>query len=139
MRCMKRVGVDDLFEGIVDCRDVELVTKHDPISFRLAMERAGAKDPSRCLLLDDSIPNLKTAKSLGMKTCLVGLYDRESGKRIVCAEADFEVNRLIELQDALPALFSPEKKFSRIGDRRYSFVAARRLSVITRIPVKVCA
>ena len=135
LRCMKRVGVDDLFEGIIDCRDCNLVTKHDPSSFKLAMERAGAKDPARCLLLDDSLPNLRTAKALGMKTCLVGLYERETGKRIECAEADYEINRLVEMQDALPALFSPEKKFSSIGDKRYSFVAARHLSTITRHPV----
>jgi HAD superfamily hydrolase (TIGR01509 family) len=57
--------------GIVDCRDVNLVTKHDPSSFQLAMDRAGASDPSRCLLLDDSVPNIRTAKSLGLKTCIV--------------------------------------------------------------------
>jgi pyrimidine 5'-nucleotidase len=129
MRCMKRVGVDDLFEGIIDCRDVDLVTKHDPSAFRLAMERAQVTDASRCLLLDDSIHNIKTAKSLGMKTCLVGLYDRETGKRIDCKEADYEINRLIELRDALPNLFT-DKHLSEIGGKRFSIIARRRLSVL---------
>jgi pyrimidine 5'-nucleotidase len=55
MRCLKRVGIEDLFEGIIDCRAVNQVTKHDPEAFRIAMEMAGAKDPSRCMLLDDSV------------------------------------------------------------------------------------
>ena len=131
MRCLRRVGIDDLFDGIIDCRDVNLVTKHDPDAFRLAMQRAGAKDPSRCMLLDDSVQNIRTAKSLGMRTCLVGLYDRESGERIVGPEADYEVNRLIELEDALPNLFGPGKKPSWLGGQRYSFVARRKLSTLT--------
>jgi UMP-CMP kinase len=124
MRCMKRVGVDDMFEGVIDCRDVDLVTKHDPSAFKLAMDRAGVRDPSRCLLLD-----IRTAKNMGMKTCLVGLYDRETGGRIDCREADYEVNRLIELRDALPNLFS-DRQLTEIGGKRYSMVARRRLSVL---------
>jgi len=128
-RCMRRVGVDDLFEGIIDCREVNLVTKHDPESFRIAMARAGAVDPSRCILIDDSVQNIRAAKSMGMKTCLVGLYERGSNDRIVCPEADYEIDRLIQLQSVLPGLFSDSKRrFSTIGGKRFSNIAARRLS-----------
>jgi pyrimidine 5'-nucleotidase len=128
MRCMKRVGVDDLFEGVIDCRQVNLVTKHDPESFKIAMKTAGVSDPSRCMLLDDSVQNIRSAKSMGMRTCLVGLVDRESSSRIICPQADCTIDRLIELQDVLPGLFSPKKKFSVIGGKRYSFIASRKLS-----------
>ena len=127
-RCMKRVGVDDLFEGIIDCREVDLVTKHDPSSFKAAMKRANVTDPSRCMLLDDSVQNIRAAKEIGWKTCLVGLYERDTDKRIECPEADFSVDRLIELRNVLPGLFSQERKFSTIGGRRFSTVANRRLS-----------
>lgn len=127
-RCMKRVGVEDLFEGIIDCREVDLVTKHDPSSFSTAMKLAGVTDPSRCMLLDDSLQNIRAAKSIGWKTCLVGLYDRETNQKIECPEADYAVDRLIQLQDAIPSLFSAKKRFSVIGGKRYSVVAARRLS-----------
>ena len=129
MRCMKRVGVDDLFEGVIDCREVNLVTKHDPESFKIAMKRACTPDPSRCMLVDDSVQNIRAAKSMGMRTCLVGLYERESNAKIVCPEADYSINRLIELKDALPGLFSTSRKFSIIGGKRFSFIAARRISL----------
>jgi len=128
LRCMRRVGVDDMFEGIIDCREVNLVTKHDPESFKIAMKRAGVTDPKRAMLIDDSVQNIRSAKSIGMKTCLVGLYERGSNERIVCPEADFEVNRLIEIKDVLPGLFSTKRKFSTIAGKRFSFVASRHVS-----------
>jgi len=73
LRCMKRIGVDDVFEGIIDCRDVDLVVKHDPAAFGFGMERAGVKDPQRCLLLDDSVQNLLAAQAAGMKSVFLFL------------------------------------------------------------------
>jgi len=128
MRCMKRVGVDDEFEGVIDCRDLNYVVKHDAASFRIAMDKAKVTDPARCLLVDDDVDALLAAKAFGMKTCLVGLYRKDNGMRISCPQVDVEVNRLVELQDAVPLLFTPEKKFSKIGANRYSVVAARRVS-----------
>ena len=129
MRCMKRVGVDDLFEGVIDCREVNLVTKHEPESFKIAMRKANVSDPTRCMLIDDSVQNIRAAKSMGMRTCLVGLYERGTNAKITCPEADFAVERLTELKNVLPGLFSTtEKRFSTIAGRRFSMIAARRLS-----------
>lgn len=128
-RCMKRVGVEDLFEGVIDCREVNLVTKHDPESFKAAMKKAGVNDPSRCMLVDDSVQNIRSAKSMGMRTCLVGLQDRETSQKIVCPEADYAINRLLEMEQVMPGLFSSQtKRFSTIAGKRFSMVAKRDLS-----------
>jgi len=54
----------------------------------------------------------------------------------VCPQVDFEINRLVELQDAIPHLFAPEKKFSRIGEKRFSALAARHISKNLHEPSK---
>jgi putative hydrolase of the HAD superfamily/pyrimidine and pyridine-specific 5'-nucleotidase len=104
-RCLRILGIEDLFEDIIDCRTVNLLTKHDATSFKIAMETANVTDPTRCMLFDDSVKNMKTAKFMGLKTCLVGMKERGSGKKIVCPEADFMVDNLLELPEIMPALF----------------------------------
>ena len=65
-RCLKRLGIDDLFLGIIDCKACNLATKHSPEAFECAMSVAGVpkEEGSRCLFFDDSVKNLKTAKVL---------------------------------------------------------------------------
>ena len=65
-RCLKRLGIDDLFLGIIDCKACNLATKHSPEAFECAMAVAGVpkEEGSRCLFFDDSVKNLKTAKVL---------------------------------------------------------------------------
>lgn len=105
MRCLHIIGIADLFEDVIDCRAVGLHTKHDPMSFVLAMKRANVADPALCMMLDDSTRNLETAKSLGLVTCLVGTKERESGRAIQCASADIMVDDLLELPRVAPGLF----------------------------------
>lgn len=69
------------------------------------MAAAGVADPTRCILLDDSVKNIQMAKQVGFVTVLVGKKSRDSGEDIVCAEADFHVSKVTELQDVLPGLF----------------------------------
>ena len=80
-RCLARVlapsTVDDLFSVIVDTRTCKLDTKHSPASFAAAMDAAGvpsdvrASGPAACILLDDSVTNIKCAKQMGWTTVLV--------------------------------------------------------------------
>jgi len=108
-RCIARVGVEGVFEGVIDCRDCDLATKHDPESFKRAMAKAGVADATRCMLIDDSVANIRTAKALGMKTVLVGLYERNTGARVQCPEADWHIARLLDFSDALPQLLAPPR------------------------------
>ena len=59
----------------------KLETKHSPSSFEAAMAFAGVVEPTACVLLDDSVKNIRAAKAMGWSTVLVGLTDRDSGKR----------------------------------------------------------
>lgn len=109
VRCLSALGLADLFppSSIIDCVDVKLATKHSESAFQAAMRIAGETDPARCLLLDDSVANLRTAKQLGWRTVLCGLHARDGGARIECDCADWEIDTVHDLEHAIPELFAP--------------------------------
>ena len=107
-RCLELLGVLDMFEGIIDVRAVEWVTKHDEEAYRRAMAVAGlpaSQRPETCLFLDDSTSNMKTAKAVGWQTVLVGRHARDSGEFIDCEHADHAVDTVHELEKIMPHLF----------------------------------
>ena len=136
MRCLTRVTIDDCFPlGVIDTRVCELETKHSTHSFLRAMEYvgllslppAGESDGNgngstrlsddeaiaaasvhagRCLLIDDSVKNIVTAKKMGWCTVLIGKVERDTGNAMPTpAEADHHVSTIHEIVDVLPALF----------------------------------
>lgn len=114
-RCLQRLGIEDCFEGIIACSSSEVfqkagyVSKHDIRCFEFAMDAAGVprEEASKCLLLDDSASNLKTAKAVGWSTVLVGLKAR-NGSMVDRENADVSVGTIHEIMDVLPELFSPK-------------------------------
>lgn len=108
-RCLEALGIADLFLGIIDCKSCDLATKHSPQAFEAAMRVAGLEpqtDGSRCIFFDDSVKNIRTAKQFGWVTCLVGLYGRDDKKRIICPEADFQVETIRVVPAAMPTLLT---------------------------------
>ena len=78
-RVLNILGVEDLFEGIIDVTAVDYRNKPDPEVFKIAIEMAGQPDPEYTLFVDDIPNNLPPAKSLGMHTVLVGNKEPGSG------------------------------------------------------------
>jgi putative hydrolase of the HAD superfamily/pyrimidine and pyridine-specific 5'-nucleotidase len=113
-RCLWRLGIEDLFEGVIACSSTEVfqqagyVSKHDPRCFEFAMDVAGVsrEQAAKCMLLDDSASNLKTAKLMGWSTVLVGRHAK-NGSMVDAQHADVAVNAIHEIQSALPELFGP--------------------------------
>lgn len=116
-RCLEKLGIRDLFEGIVACSSQEMikrvgfVSKHDRSCFQAAMDMAGVPRDraNKCMLLDDSVRNIKTAHSIGFHTVLVGRQDRK-GQTLVCPEAEVIVDTLHEIHSAVPWLFADTEK-----------------------------
>ncbi|GAP10466.1 pyrimidine 5'-nucleotidase [Bellilinea caldifistulae] len=71
-RVLKALQLDGCFDDIIDIVDIDPYCKPMPQSFQLAVEKAGIRDISRCVLFEDSHRNLLTARSLGMFTVQVG-------------------------------------------------------------------
>ena len=104
-RCLTALGIDDIFVGIIDCKSVDLVTKHSPEAFDAAMKIAGVTDPSLCIFADDSVKNIETAKAKGWTTILVGDKTRDENLPIVCPAADHMIATIHQLPDVMPELF----------------------------------
>ena len=72
--CMKRLQIYDLFENVWSI-DAFGMTKADEGIYLEAAKRLGV-EPQRCIMADDNLNVLKTAKRVGMGT--VGVYDDSS-------------------------------------------------------------
>jgi len=114
VRCLRRMGIEDCFEGIIACSTKEVfdkagyVSKHDARCFEFAMDAAGVPrhEAGKCMLLDDSASNLKTAKAMGWSTVLVGLRGK-NGAEVDQQNADWAVDHIHEIRLAVPQLFTP--------------------------------
>ena len=72
--CMKRLQIYDLFENVWSI-DAFGMTKADEGIYLEAAKRLGV-EPCQCIMADDNLNVLKTAKRVGMGT--VGVYDDSS-------------------------------------------------------------
>jgi len=93
-RVLCKLGITDLFEGILDVWSMEYIPKPHPWVYQHALEMVGDPDPWQCVLIDDSVRNLKPAQQIGFSTIWVG--DGE-----VPASAHLSIQRLHELPTAL--------------------------------------
>lgn len=69
--CFKRLEIYDLIDNILSIEEFKL-TKSDKELFIKLAERSGAK-PQNCIVFDDSIVAIRTAKSAGLQT--IGIYE----------------------------------------------------------------
>jgi putative hydrolase of the HAD superfamily len=70
-RVLNALGLDGLFEEIFDIRVANYLPKPSPEPYHAVLDRIGMP-ASRCIMVEDSRENLRTAKELGMGTVLVG-------------------------------------------------------------------
>ncbi|HEY5156467.1 MAG TPA: pyrimidine 5'-nucleotidase [Anaerolineales bacterium] len=74
-RVIKAIGLDGLWDGIIDVHTIAPYCKPMPESFQLALQAAGDPKVHTCLLLDDQARITRAARSLGIFTVLVGRED----------------------------------------------------------------
>ena len=67
---LQALGVHDLFDDVFSIERTRFRPKPDAHGFRRLMH-AHRLVPSRCIMVEDSLENLRTAKRLGMKTVWV--------------------------------------------------------------------
>jgi putative hydrolase of the HAD superfamily len=70
-RVLHALGINDMFEKIFDIRVADYLPKPYPEPYHAVLSLLGAP-AERCIMVEDSPENLKTAKELGMGTILVG-------------------------------------------------------------------
>ncbi len=94
-RVVARLGLEGVFDRIVDIQSIVPYCKPQKAAFQKAFEVAQIRVPEECVMLDDSLLNLKTAQELGMFAIQVGSEDRVAG-------ADAAVMTLIDLPSVIP-------------------------------------
>jgi putative hydrolase of the HAD superfamily len=72
------LGISDLFETVFSIETARFRPKPDAYGF-LRLCRAHHLRPRRCIMVEDSLENLRTAKRLGMKTVWVSQAERAPG------------------------------------------------------------
>ena len=82
---VEHFGLNELLDAVIT--EGEIGTKHEPETYNALAVRFGCR-PSDMLLVEDTLPNLRAAKSLGLAT--VGVYDHSQRERwpVLSAEAD---------------------------------------------------
>ncbi|MGA2504346.1 MAG: pyrimidine 5'-nucleotidase [Anaerolineales bacterium] len=71
-RVLKALGLQGVFDGILDVHTIAPYCKPMPESFTLALQAAGSPDPRTCALLDDQARVTRAAHRLGLFSILVG-------------------------------------------------------------------
>ena len=94
---LKVLRITDLFDAVFSIERTRFRPKPDAHGF-LRFVRANHVRARRCIMVEDTLANLRTAKKLGMKTVWVSADKRAP------AYVDVKVSSLSELKRALPRL-----------------------------------
>jgi len=125
LRVLKEMGLDKVFpdEMIFTVNDVLPACKPEKVAFQKVFDAVGVTDPSQCLMVEDSMKNIRAAKELGMSTLLIAglgrLSNRENDALADAAEAtkagdipdntdpsvDACIEHISEMKTALPGLW----------------------------------
>ncbi|PLX85467.1 MAG: pyrimidine 5'-nucleotidase [Desulfuromonas sp.] len=98
-RVLRALELEDLFDAIFDIRVASYLPKPDPAPYRKVLQSLDVA-AERCLMVEDSAANLKTAKALGMGTVLVGGGKKE-------AFVDAVIPAVSRLPETLPIWATP--------------------------------
>ena len=91
------MGIRDLFEDVIGIEDLDYHPKPGIRGYRKLLS-SRRLNPARCIMLEDSAVNLRTAKRLGMRTVLVGRNLRTP------AYVDVKLASILDLRRALGRL-----------------------------------
>lgn len=103
-RVLKTLGIERHFSHIIDVRALGCISKPDPEAFRRALEILGAKG-DECLIVDDRVLNLASAKELGMITVLVG-SEKTALRQGHSKDVDFVIGEVEEIGKVVRRLTS---------------------------------
>ncbi len=99
-RVINHLGLSGCFDGIVDIRALQFVCKPEAIAYQRALQYAGNPAPEACVMLDDSIENLKAAQQLGFTT----IWITPNGNSNPAAR--YSIHEITQLRNIMPELWS---------------------------------
>jgi len=98
-RVLEKLGIADLFTGIVDLISMDFIVKPNPKAYQIALTKTGETDPENCVLFDDLLANLVGAKKLGFTTALVGENEKSD-------QYDYHLPVIHAIKEIMPHLWN---------------------------------
>ncbi len=95
---LRVLGIEDIFDAVFSIERVRYRPKPDVYGF-LRLCRTHHLKPRRCIMVEDALENLRTAKRLGMKTVWVSRAERKPGY------VDLQVSGVTRLSRSAASLF----------------------------------
>jgi len=95
---LRLLGISGLFDAVFSIERVRYRPKPDAYGF-LRLCRTHHLQPRRCIMVEDSLDNLRTAKRLGMKTVWVSAAERVPGY------VDMRVSGITQLSNRAEKLY----------------------------------
>jgi putative hydrolase of the HAD superfamily len=71
LRVLAALQITNTFDPIIDIQAISPFCKPQPEAFQRALELIGGPAPQDCLVVEDTVRNLDTARALGFQTILV--------------------------------------------------------------------
>jgi putative hydrolase of the HAD superfamily len=71
LRVLAALHITNTFDPIIDIQAISPFCKPQPEAFQRALELIGSPAPQDCLVVEDTVRNLDTARALGFQTVLV--------------------------------------------------------------------
>ncbi|KAF8096042.1 hypothetical protein N665_0319s0058 [Sinapis alba] len=101
------VGHFDRSEPVGSLPKTPIVCKPSESAIEKALEMANI-DPNRTLFFEDSVRNVQAGKRVGLHTVLVGSPNKVKG-------ADYALENIHNMKEALPELWESDRKSSDVG------------------------
>jgi putative hydrolase of the HAD superfamily len=122
-RVLEHLGLWDLFgeERLFAVDDVLPYCKPEPEAFRIIFEKLKIDHPEDCIMVEDSMKNIRQAKSLGMKTVLItgtneiGRILPQDKPETTDAAVDCSMETIEEFPSRLPGLWNEHPVFEPGG------------------------
>jgi len=100
-RVLRTLGVEERFEWVIGIEEVGLRNKPDRDAYEHTLALLGARGPE-CVMVEDSVRNLRPAQALGMRTVLVSLEPAQGVNVDFMMESVLDVGRVVS--DWLPGV-----------------------------------
>ena len=106
LRALREIGLDQVFppEKVFAVDDVLPLCKPEKGAFTKVLEAIGNPHPSECIMVEDSMKNIRVAKELGMYTVLISGLSRGNN-----ASEDGDLQSLAAAAEATKAGDAPDK------------------------------
>ncbi len=97
-RVVTALGLEGLFADVFDIRIADYQPKPNPDPYQQVLDRLELSG-DQCIMVEDQLPNLQTAKQFGMKTVLVGVSQtvmQEHSYVDACLARPADIGRLLD-------------------------------------------